>query len=101
MPSTKTKLLCINDKFDQNSMKFFNKFPVAGRIYTLRLSRKEPSGRTGYLLEEVVNPYYQSPSWGMEMIEPSFDSNRFITLDDQDLLEYEEAEKELENNSAY
>lgn len=95
------RLLCINDDFDPRTKGLIKNFPVKGEHYTLRYSRKEPNGRLGYLLVEVLNPFFQSPHWGMEMIEPSFDSNRFITLDDQDLLEYEEAEKELENISAY
>ncbi len=76
------RVLCIDGKFDPKVFEYCTNVPVEGEHYTLRYSRKEPNGRLGYLLVEIINPVYQSPHWGMEMIEPSFNSKRFITLTD-------------------
>ena len=89
-----SKYLCINDNFNEKTKQLIKNFPVFGEVYTLRLSRKEPNGRVGFLLEEIINPYYFSPLWG-ELVEPSFDSSRFIEWDPE-TLEMEIHEKQYE-----
>ena len=88
------KYLCINDTFSSDLNRLVKNFPKFGEVYTLRLARKEPNGRTGFLLEELPNPYFFSPKWG-ESVEPSFDSSRFIKWDPE-TLEMEIHEEEYE-----
>ena len=74
------KFLCINDSgFKSNKLK---KIPKFGEVYTLVFSRKEPSGRIGYVLDEIRNPYFYSIHWG-ECVEPTFDSARFVEWDEE------------------
>lgn len=84
------KVLCINDS-DFKSSKIKN-FPKAGEIYTLEFSRREPSGKLGYVLKEVRNPYFYCLRWGGEMVEPTFDSKRFIEWNEISIEENEYAE---------
>jgi hypothetical protein len=88
------KYLCINDSFSEKAKQLIKNFPKFGEVYTLRLSRKEPNGRTGFLLKELPNPYFFSPRWG-ESVEPSFDASRFIKWDPE-TLEMEIHEEEYE-----
>jgi hypothetical protein len=88
------KYLCINDSFSEKAKQLIKNFPKFGEVYTLRLSRKEPNGRIGFLLKELPNPYFFSPRWG-ELVEPSFDASRFIKWDPE-TLEMEIHEEEYE-----
>jgi len=91
-----SKYLCINDSFNEKAKQLIKNFPVFGEVYTLAQARKEPNGRIGFLLKELPNPYFFSPSWG-ESVEPSFDSSRFIEWDPETLeMEIHEEQHETE-----
>lgn len=84
------KLLCINDSFNETQKKLIPNRPILGEIYTLREVRKEFNGKDGILLEELKNPFYFYEKIG-DFLEASFDPNRFIEWNPEELVEEEEA----------
>jgi hypothetical protein len=73
--------VCINDLFSPVVIRIIPNRPKKGKIYTIRqLVTHEYNGKTGLLLEEIVNEPILLPN--LEgMFEPSFDINRFVPLD--------------------
>lgn len=72
--------MCLDDQFSEGSKLVFKELPVKNEIYTVRSKRKEPNGKTAYLLEELHNPKIQHILYGNEFIEPSFNIERFTVI---------------------
>jgi hypothetical protein len=85
MPEIGTKLICIDDKFSNPTIRnHFDPPPKEGEIYTLRGVRHEPNGKIGYFLREIKGKWIQPPSWGFEMVESSLSSYRFAELEEME-----------------
>ncbi len=72
--------MCLDDNFSETSKLIFQELPIKNEIYTVRSERKEPNGKTAYLLEELRNSKIQHILYGNEFIEPSFNVERFVVI---------------------
>jgi hypothetical protein len=86
------KLMCINDSRSPSS-KHFKNWIEEGKIYTLRLKEGSLHGVPRVLLKEVRNPSVYVPEF-MAKVEPGFDANRFVEIDDAEALKEEFKEEE-------
>ena len=80
------EIICINASFSTGNLEFFSLFgvktPEKDKIYNIRQVIKLVNGKTGVLLEEIVNPEVpiKHPILGYAMTEPNFDLDRFRKL---------------------
>ena len=88
---------CINDTWKQKTIETVPNLPIKGRYYTIRTVDKFPNG-VGVTLEEVVNN--RTVQYKGQLLEPSFDAERFRELTDlpdiEELLEEVFADKLIE-----
>lgn len=81
-----SEIICVDGNFTPEALKFYNEFgvitPEQDKIYNIRAVIINSNGKTGLLLEELVNPKvpFISPILGQVMNEPNWDINRFRTL---------------------
>jgi hypothetical protein len=74
-------VLCINDSFIPLVIRLIPNKPKKGKIYTVReIVTHGSNNKVGILLEEISNEPILLPSID-GLFEPSFDINRFISLD--------------------
>lgn len=79
-------IICIDDNFPQNVLEFYKEngvtTPVKDKLYTVRNVTKHIIGKTGILLNEIVNPKVpiNDSVMGLKHIEPTWNINRFTTL---------------------
>lgn len=81
-------IICTNDVFSSDKTSYFKKngieTPTKDSLYTIRNVIVNSNGKTGLLLEEIVNPRIPilHPLFPGEitMIEPNWDIKRFSTL---------------------
>lgn len=79
-------IICIDGNFKSDFLDFYEKHgvitPKQDKIYTIRAVIINSNGKTGLLLEELVNPKvpFKSPALGDVWNEPNWDINRFRTL---------------------
>jgi len=88
---------CINDTWKQKTIETVPNRPIKGKYYTIRTVDKFPHG-IGVTLEEVVNN--RTVQYKGQLLEPSFDAERFRELTDlpdiEELLEEVFADKLIE-----
>lgn len=98
-------LICIDDKFNDEYLKFYSRFkietPVKDSIYRIREITKHSNGEYGILLVEIVNSKVPVKNVGIVMfLEPSWATRRFTTLDGRELtLEMLKEEYRLQKSS--
>lgn len=79
------EVIYINDKnYHPLSLSMIKEFPVLNKIYNILSYVKTIDGKIGILLEEIRNPELPHPS-GMGTFEPTFDADRFTTLNGDEL----------------
>ena len=80
------EIICIDASFSSEALKFYDEFgvvtPEQDKLYTIRDVIINSNGKTGVLLEEIVNPKvpFKHPILGDAWNEPNWDINRFRTL---------------------
>lgn len=86
-----TKVVCVDDRFDINSVKLIPNRPKKDLVYTIREIFEHPEvGAIGVLLEEISNPKLKHTVYE-NMFEPTFSINRFVPIDwQEDVKEKEE-----------
>jgi len=70
---------CINDTWKQKTIETVPNRPIKGKYYTIRTVAQYPHG-IGVTLEEVVNA--RTVQYKGQLLEPSFDAERFRELTD-------------------
>ena len=80
------EIICVNASFSEGNLDFFEKFgvkiPEKNKMYNIREVIKLVNGKTGILLEELVNPEVpiKHPILGFALKEPNWDLLRFRKL---------------------
>ena len=78
------EILCINDKYSQGHLEFFNKhgvvYPKEGKIYNLRYKIQHSHGEWGLTVKEIVNPKVPIGFYSDLLIEQTFQISRFADL---------------------
>jgi hypothetical protein len=85
------EVICIDGKFPPDAVDFYTKWkvstPVEDSIYSIRsvirhASKVGDEGAIGFWLEEIRNPKVPvgHPVLGLQMVEPSWNHNRFRAL---------------------
>lgn len=81
-------VICIDSTFSSEVLQFYEKHgvvtPMKDSLYTIRDVIINSNGKTGLLLEEIVNPKIPINHDLMQsvvMFEPNWDINRFRNLD--------------------
>jgi len=85
-------VICIDGKFSSEQLEFYSRhgvvFPEQESFYTIRDVIINSNGKTGILLEEIVNPKVpiEHPLLGqVVMMEINWDVKRFRNLDQSEL----------------
>lgn len=98
------EVLCINDSYSQDILNFWSEhgvsYPKKDGYYTVRESITHTNGKTGYRLNEILNPEIpiKHPILGVIMFEPTFNKDRFrIAEDNLESVNIEELFLELVN----
>lgn len=83
------EILCVNGRFPAPVLAFYAEFgvqtPRQDTLYTIRQVKRHTNGETGVLLAEIQNPDVPvaHPVLGEVRFEPTFNINRFRTLNDE------------------
>lgn len=94
-------VICIADNFPPVVAEFYKQHgvtpPTKDKIYSVRGVTKHIIGKTGILLNEIVNPKVpiNDSVMGLKYIEPTWDIKRFTTLSGLPLKKEEIDVKEL------
>lgn len=70
---------CINDTWQQKTIETVPNRPIKGKYYTIRTVAQYTHG-VGVTLEEIVNA--RTVQYKGQLLEPSFDAERFRELED-------------------
>ena len=70
---------CINDTWKQKTIETVSNLPIKGKYYTIRTANQYTHG-IGVTLEEVTNA--RTVQYQGQLLEPSFDIDRFRELTD-------------------
>ena len=79
-------LICINDIYPLETLKFWEEYgvnyPIKDKIYSLRTSQRHTNGRIGIRVNEIINPAIpvKHPILTQITVEPTFNISRFATL---------------------
>lgn len=93
-------IICINDNFESEKLIYFKKYgvivPKKNKIYTIRKIINHTIGVKGLLLHEIINPKIPANiiSIGDVLIEPTWNINRFSTLNGDKITKQEYVEME-------
>lgn len=95
-----SKVVCINDKFDNKQKELIKYLPKLNNTYTVReiipvFSQVNSNSKFAVLLAEIVNPFIPDTT-GNFLFEPSFQTIRFKELEDIELKSVFVQEKELQ-----
>ena len=78
------EVICINDKFSDESKRLIPNLPVEDSLYTFRaVIPRLDNGQVGVLLYQIENPElaYDVSNPQLGTFEPTFNINRFAKLD--------------------
>jgi hypothetical protein len=96
------EVICINDTFTQEQITNIPNRPVKDKLYTIRdIIFYSHLNKTAVLLNEIENPELLTVRFGVEcMFEPSFDIERFATLNNtpisnEHISEFKKARKDV------
>lgn len=79
-------VICINSSFSTKQLEYWKQHgvvhPIKDKLYSIRKVIKYVNGKTGILLEEIVNPelVVKHEVLGSVKTEPSWNLKRFATL---------------------
>lgn len=79
-------VICVNSTFTPNQLEYWKQHgvvhPQQEKLYSIRRVIKYVNGKTGILLEEIVNPHLlmKHQVLGSVTVEPSWNLERFRTL---------------------
>lgn len=76
-----SKVVCVDDKFPEQIIHFYQELPIEGEVYTVRnvsvgLNWHGEAGEVCLLLQEITNPKSDAPPFP----ERGFNSERFMPL---------------------